>query len=333
MDIGELPAGTVAKDRRAERDREPPTAATTTEPSTTRPAAEAPPVSDPPARPAGRAGGHPPVQRTGVAALLGGSGRPSRLGQASLRRGLVAVVVVFGAWEAAVQIFRPSTVIIVAPSAIAQSFWELTVSGELWHHFTVSMYQFVLGYLAAVVIAIPLGLFMGASKRAHDYGDPWLTALYATPSVALAPLFVVWLGFGDAAHISIIALVAFFPVIINTIDGVHAVERDLREVGIAFRANRREVFGRIDLPGSLPYIFTGLRLALARALVGIVVADLFGAQAGLGYLILTSSQVFQTGAVFVGVIVLAVLGVVLTWALRGLQKKLTPWQLDVRGKE
>jgi ABC-type nitrate/sulfonate/bicarbonate transport system permease component len=323
MDIGKQAATTVAEERGHHGDREPATAL---------PAAPTGAVPDAPA-PAARPTGHPPVPRTGVAALLGGSGRPSRLGQASLRRGLVAVVVVFAAWEAAVRVFHPSTVIIVAPSAIAHSFWELTVSGELWHHFTVSMYQFVLGYLAAVVIAIPLGLFMGASKRAHDYGDPWLTALYATPSVALAPLFVVWLGFGDAAHISIIALVAFFPVIINTIDGVHAVERDLREVGIAFRANRREVFIRIDLPGSLPYIFTGLRLALARALVGIVVADLFGAQAGLGYLILTSSQVFQTGAVFVGVIVLAVLGVVLTWALRGLQKKLTPWQLDVRGKE
>jgi NitT/TauT family transport system permease protein len=249
-----------------------------------------------------------------------------------MRRGLISVVAVFALWELAIRVFEPSTVIIVGPTSIAESFWELVVSGELLEHFTVSMTQFALGYLLAVAIAIPLGLFMGASRRAHDYGDPWLTALYATPSVALAPLFVVWLGFGNVAHVAIIALVAFFPVIINTIDGVHAVERDLREVGIAFRASRREVFGRIDLPGSLPYIFTGLRLALARALVGIVVADLFGAQAGLGYLILTSSQLFQTGRVFVGVIVLAALGVAFTWGLRALQKRLTPWQVDVKGR-
>lgn len=284
-----------------------------------------------------RAGGLGGTEHSLPSRILGlghtsGPGRRTRstIRQVSMRRGIVAVVVVFALWEIAVRVFNPSKVIIVAPSSIARSFWELFVSGELWHHFTVSMTQFVLGYVLAVVIAIPLGLFMGASRRAHDYGDPWLTALYATPSVALAPLFVVWLGFGDVAHVAIIALVAFFPVIINTIDGVHAVERDLREVGIAFRANRREVFARIDLPGSLPYIFTGLRLALARALVGIVVADLFGAQAGLGYLILTSSQLFQTGAVFVGVIVLAALGVAFTWGLRALQKKLTPWQVDVR---
>ncbi|RTL65262.1 MAG: ABC transporter permease [Pseudonocardiaceae bacterium] len=276
------------------------------------------------------------------ARLLGLGARPSNVStptgrqrtarQASLRRGLIAVVAVFAVWEIAVRVFEPSTVIIVGPSSIAQSFGDLIASGELQKHFTVSMTQFALGYLLAVVIAIPLGLFMGASRRAHDYGDPWLTALYATPSVALAPLFVVWLGFGDVAHVAIIALVAFFPVIINTIDGVHAVERDLREVGIAFRANRREVFARIDLPGSLPYIFTGLRLALARALVGVVVADLFGAQAGLGYLILTSSQLFQTGKVFVGVIVLAALGVGFTWGLRSLQKRLTPWQVEVKGQ-
>lgn len=271
-----------------------------------------------------------------IPARILGRGSPTRrrVGdrQLSVRRGFIAVVAVFALWEVAVRVLEPSTVIIVGPSSIAVSFAELVASGELLVHFSVSMTQFAMGYLLAVVIAIPLGLFMGASRRAHDYGDPWLTALYATPSVALAPLFVVWLGFGDVAHVAIIALVAFFPVIINTIDGVHAVERDLREVGIAFRASRREVFSRIDLPGSLPYIFTGLRLALARALVGIVVADLFGAQAGLGYLILTSSQLFQTGKVFVGVIVLAALGVGFTWGLRVLQKKLTPWQVEVKGR-
>ncbi len=261
--------------------------------------------------------------------------RRSRFGgakQVSLIRGITSVVVVLGAWEAAVRILQPSTVIIVAPSAIPPAFWRLAETGELWTHFSVSMKQFLLGYLLASALAIPIGLWMGASRRAHDYGDPWLTALYATPNVALAPLFIIWLGFGDVSHIAIIALVAFFPVIINTIDGVHAVERDLREVGIAFRANKREVFALVDLPGAMPYIFTGLRLAMARALVGIVVADLFGAQAGLGYLILTSAQLFATADVFVGVLILAALGVGLTFALRVLQKKLTPWQIEVKAQ-
>ncbi len=295
----------------------------------------------------GATGAPPPTERTSdtgivptptepdVAPTPAPPARRGRFGGArrlSLIRGVVSVVVVLAAWEAAVRILQPSTVIIVAPSAIPPAFWRLAETGELWTHFYVSMKQFLLGYLLASALAIPIGLWMGASRRAHDYGDPWLTALYATPNVALAPLFIIWLGFGDTSHIAIIALVAFFPVIINTIDGVHAVERDLREVGIAFRANKREVFALVDLPGAMPYIFTGLRLAMARALVGIVVADLFGAQAGLGFLILTSAQLFATADVFVGVLILAALGVGLTFALRVLQKKLTPWQIEVKAQ-
>ncbi len=264
---------------------------------------------------------HPPGRRIG---LLGRN--------ISLRRGIVSMVVVLALWEIAIRILHPSTVIIVGPVAIAKAFVSLSADGTLGTAFLVSMKQFVSGYVLAIVLGVPLGLWMGASRRAHDYGDPWLTALYATPNVALAPLFIIWLGFGYVSHVAIIAMVAFFPVIINTIEGVHAVERDLREVGIAFRANQREVFSRVDLPGALPFIFTGLRLALARALVGIVVADLFGAQAGLGYLILTSSQLFQTATVFVGVVVLAMLGVGLTYALRILQKRLTPWVVEVKSE-
>lgn len=253
-------------------------------------------------------------------------GRPDAARRLSLRRGVISVVVGLLAWELAVRVFRPSQLVLVGPSSIGAAFWRLTIHGELLRDLSVSMRQFGIGYLLAAAIAVPLGLFLGANRRAHDYGEPWLTSLYATPSVALAPLFIVWLGFGDLTHVCIIAIIAFFPIIINTIDGVRGIDRDLQEVGFAFRANRREVFSRIDLPGAMPAIFTGLRLALARALVGIVVADLFGAQAGLGYLILTSSQLFQTADVFVGVLVLAALGILLTSGLRALQRRLTPWE-------
>jgi NitT/TauT family transport system permease protein len=272
----------------------------------------------------GRAGGAPP-DRTGPARAA-----PGRARRLSLRRGLISVVTVLGLWEIAVRVFKPSPVVIVGPSAIARAFGQDISDGTLWHHFSISMGQFMLGYLVAVALAVPLGLWMGASRRAHDYGDPWLTALYSTPSVALAPLFIVSLGFGLSSHVAVIAIVVFFPVIINTIDGVHAIEPDLREVGVAYRASPREVFVRIDLPGAAPYIFTGLRLGLARGLVGIVVADLFGATGGLGYLILNSAQVFATAQVFVGVLVLAVLGIVFTVGLRILQRRLSPWQVEVR---
>lgn len=246
------------------------------------------------------------------------------------RRAVISVIAVLAVWELAVRFFQPNSLIVVGPTAIVEAFIDLYQSGTLITDIAVSLRQFTLGFLLAAVVGVPLGLIMGASKLINDYADPWLTALYATPNIALAPLFIIWLGLGDPSHIVIIALAAFFPIIINTISGVQAVHTDLREVGIAYHANRRETFMQIDLPGSLPYINTGLRLAVARGLVGVVVADLFGSTAGLGHLILNASQIFRTADVFVGVVTLAVLGVTITWILRLAERLLTPWERSTR---
>jgi NitT/TauT family transport system permease protein len=250
---------------------------------------------------------------------------PGRRRGTKARRATLSILGGLALWELAIRLFHPSPVQIVGPSSVISAFVRLAGNGTLGHDFLVSMQQFALGFLLAAAIAIPLGLLMGTSQRLFDYGDPWLTILYTTPNVALAPLFIIWLGFGNSSHIAIIAMVALFPILINTIDGVRAVEEEWSEVGAAFRANRPEVFAKIDIPGSLPYIFTGLRLALARALVGVVVADLFGASAGLGYLLVNSAQAFKTDEVFVAVSVLAALGVFLTGTLRFLQGRLMPW--------
>lgn len=255
------------------------------------------------------------------AGAAGAAGRAKRV-----RRAVVSVVVVLALWEVAVRLLQPNSLIVVGPTAIMSTFVDLFQAGALLQDIWVSLRQFAFGFGLAALIGIPLGLVLGASQTVNDYADPWLTALYATPNIALAPLFIIWLGLGDPSHVAIVALAAFFPIIINTISGVHAVQKDLREVGIAYHANVREVFTRIDLPGSMPFIFTGLRLAVARALVGVVVADLFGSNAGLGYLILNASQVFKTAEVFVGVVTLAVLGVAITGALRGVERLLTPWE-------
>lgn len=242
-----------------------------------------------------------------------------------LRRAIVSIIVVLVVWEVVVRVFAISSLTIVPPSKVAVAFWEEVQDGSLGTNLSVSMVQFVLGFLLASVIAIPLGLFLGGSERGRHFSDPWMIGLYATPSVALAPLFIVTLGLGLSAHVAVIALTAFFPIAINTMDGVLAVDRTLRDVGMAYRASRGEVFRKIALPAAAPYIFTGLRLGLARGLVGVVVADLFGATAGLGYMILNASQAFDTAKVFVGVFVLAGLGIVFTVGLKYLQRRLTPW--------
>lgn len=261
---------------------------------------------------------------------VSGSGRAGSR-RRSIIRGSISVVVVFAAWQAAIWILNPSPIIIVGPDEIVRAFGKLGANGTLWSDFETSMKQFVIGYaIGALVLAVPIGLLMGSSRRARDYGDPWLTALYATPTIALAPLFIVWLGFGLSAHVAVVALIAFFPAAINAMDGISQVDEDLRDLAKAYRASSMERFWRVDLPGALPYIFTGLRQALARGLVGVVVADLFGASKGLGYLILTSAQTFSTGDLFVGVIVLAALGVLFTVVLRAVQKRLMPWAPEDR---
>lgn len=285
------------------------------------------------------------MRRSGQSArrrsMVTGRGRPRRKATAVARRptsrrrsvirGTISVVFVFAAWQAAIWILKPSPIIIVGPDAIVRAFGTLAADGTLWADFETSMKQFVIGYaIGALVLAVPIGVLMGSSRRARDYGDPWLTALYATPTIALAPLFIVWLGFGLSAHVAVVALIAFFPAAINSMDGISQVDEDLRDLAMAYRASSLERFWRIDLPGALPYIFTGLRQALARGLVGVVVADLFGASKGLGYLILTSAQTFSTGDLFVGVIVLAALGVLFTVVLRAVQKKLMPWAPEDR---
>lgn len=242
-----------------------------------------------------------------------------------LRRAIVSIVVVLVVWEVVVRVFAISSLTIVPPSKVAVAFWTEIQDGSLGTNFSISMVQFVLGFLLAAAIGIPLGLFLGGSERGRHYSDPWMIGLYATPSVALAPLFIVTLGLGLSAHVAVIALTAFFPIAINTIDGVLAVDRTLRDVGMAYRASRGEVFWKIALPAASPFIFTGLRLGLARGLVGVVVADLFGATGGLGYMILNASQAFDTARVFVGVFVLAGLGIVFTVGLKYLQRRLTPW--------
>jgi ABC-type nitrate/sulfonate/bicarbonate transport system permease component len=246
----------------------------------------------------------------------------------SLPTWVISIVGGFVLWELTIDIFQPSPLIIVGPSAIFQEFMHLARTGDIWLHVGVSLRAFVLGYAVSAAIAVPLGLIMGASRIVRNYLDPWVNALYATPSVSLAPLFIVWLGFGMSSKVAIVALLAFFPIIINTTAGVLAVDKDLREVGAAFGANRLETFVHLLLPGSVPYIMAGLRLAIGRGLVGVVVADLFGASSGLGYLILTAAQNFNTATVFVGTIILAMLGVALSSLLHLIERRVAPWRVE-----
>lgn len=247
------------------------------------------------------------------------------LASPQLRYGFVSVIVGLAAWEGVYRLFHVSPLVLAPPSAVATEFVKLARAGTLTTDILVSAKEFTLGYVVSAVLAVVLGLLLGINARFRYIANPWMQALYATPTVSLAPLFIIWLGFGLISKAWIVGLLVFFPVLISTSEGVRSLDAHLVDVAVAFKTNRTEFFWKVVLPATLPHIFTGLRLAVARGIIGLVVGDLFGSNEGLGYLILNASQLFNTPMLFVGTVILAVAGVVLTGLLSAAERIVSPW--------
>jgi NitT/TauT family transport system permease protein len=229
-------------------------------------------------------------------------------------------------WELVARFIVKSTLIIVPPSHVVAAFADLVRQGELQTHVYVSGLEFVAGFGLAAIVGVLLGLAIGVSDLVRDVLEPWLSALYATPVVAFAPLFVVWMGIGPSSKVAVAFLLAVLPIIINTSAGIRTTDQNLVDVARSFSATRGQVFLKILIPYALAFIIAGLRLGVGRAIIGVVVAEFFGTRAGLGYLILTSSQLFDTSALFVAVVILAGVGVLSVMALQKLERWLAPWR-------
>jgi ABC-type nitrate/sulfonate/bicarbonate transport system permease component len=212
------------------------------------------------------------------------------------------------------------------PSAIARATMQLLAAGEFQRQALGSLQVYAIGLSAALVLGIALGLLMGRYRLAEYILDPYVYALDATPRVALIPLLLLWFGLGPMSKIAIVFLSGLFPVLMNTFSGVRTVSASLVEVGRAYGAGERKIFTKIILPACLPFIMTGIRLAVGRALIGIITAEMFAAVTGLGALLIRYSSALATDKFFVPVIFLAVLGVILTRAVGLWEKRLAPWK-------
>jgi NitT/TauT family transport system permease protein len=244
---------------------------------------------------------------------------------------LASIVVVLILWE----IFgrRVNPVFGSYPSAIAEAFWELAVTGQLWSALYDSLRPFVLGYALAILIGVPLGLLIGGFRVAEAALGIYITAGYAMPLVALVPLLILWLGLGFAVKVAVIFLMALFPICINTWLGVVAVPKTLIEVGKSFVAPDTVILRRIVLPATLPYIMAGIRLAVGRAVVGMVIAEFFTTISGLGAVIINSANNFDTATMFVPIIILMVMAIGLNWLIGFVEHKVAPWQAEISGRE
>jgi NitT/TauT family transport system permease protein len=231
-------------------------------------------------------------------------------------------------WELVSRLVVANPLFLAAPTQIIDAIWSLTVSGQMERHVTISAIEFALGYVIASVIGIGFGFGMANSARFKQALQPWISGLYATPTIALAPLFILWLGIGIWSKVLVVIFLVLFPVTINTEAGLRQTSERLVEMLRSFGASERQIFFKVSLPSALPFILAGLKLGIGRGLIGVVVAELFGSRAGLGRLISQSADAFNMPELFAGVIVLAVAGIAMTAGFGWLEKKLVPWTRD-----
>jgi ABC-type nitrate/sulfonate/bicarbonate transport system permease component len=252
--------------------------------------------------------------------------------------GTLAVIVFLFLWEFIggtlsvydpIPILRINPLFVSAPSLVWKAAVQLSGTAEFWNDLRVSGIEFFWGYILAVAVAIPFGILTGWYKKLAYIFDPFVNAMNATPRVALLPLVIIWLGIGILSKVGIIFLGAVFPILINTRDGVKTTPSNLLNAAKSFGASEWMVFKTVVLPATLPFILTGLRIAIGRALVGVLVGELYAATAGIGFMITVAGATFQTDKVFVGVLIFAISGMVLTELLTKVESRFDKWRPKV----
>lgn len=240
--------------------------------------------------------------------------------------GGVAVVAVVSLWEWAWSAGKISPLFFTGPSQVLTRFGAEWTEGRLKQDIVYSGTNFVIGVGGAIATGVVLGVVIGWYRRLAMVFEPFLTALYSTPRVALIPLVLIWFGIGMWSKVFIVFINAFFPVLINTIGGVRAIDRDLLRAARAFCASDWQIFTTVVVPGSVPFILTGVRQAVSLGLIGVVVGEMFGGSEGIGYMVNYGGQTFQTDTVFLGVVIIAAAGIVLTWMAERLERHFSRWR-------
>lgn len=238
----------------------------------------------------------------------------------------VALLGVFLVWEGFARTGIVSELFLPAPSSILREGIVMIQSGEIVANLSASLYRIALGYVIGSVLGITIGLLTGMSKLADKIGTPIVYALYPIPKIALLPLIILWLGIGEVSKVTIVGLGVFFPVVINTYSGVKNIDPLYIKVAVSFYTSKTNLIRKVILPGALPVIFAGLKLAAGTSLLMLVAAEMIAAQEGLGAMILHYGDLMLTTKLMVGVIILSALGVLFTNLLQYLEKKIVPWK-------
>lgn len=233
-------------------------------------------------------------------------------------------------WEWAVASGTIPALFVPRPTVALQSLIDLGATGQLWVHLGFSAQNFAVGFALAALVGVPLGLLMGASRGIDAVLGPYVWTLYATPRIALAPLFILWLGFSVESKVLLIFLSGLMPILISSMDGVKTVDPSLLRAARVFGASKWQLYLRVVLPFTVPFVMTGLRQGVGRAMIGLLVSEMFGSGKGIGYVISRAGQQMDSGTMFAMLIVLVAASVTLVYVMAMLERLVAPWRVEVK---
>ncbi len=236
---------------------------------------------------------------------------------------LAAVVLIL--WEGACRLFNISALILPPPSAVVVKLYAMIVDGTVWPHLWATSFEIVSGFLLGVVAGLVIGAAISLIPVMERLVYPYLVALQTLPKIAIAPLFVIWFGYGLTSKVVITALVCFFPILVSVVAGFHSTDRDQLDMMKAFGATSWQTLMRLRIPSALVLIFAGLEIATVLAVIGAIVGEFVGAQVGLGYLIIALNFNLDIAGVFAVLIVLSVIGLAMHGAMRFGARRLIFW--------
>jgi NitT/TauT family transport system permease protein len=244
---------------------------------------------------------------------------------------LLGVLVFFAIWEVGVVVLKVPAYLLPAPSAVFDTFGR--EFPRLAFHGWVTTYEMLLGYVLAVAVALPLAVGITSSQRFDNFMMPQMLFFQVVPKVAIAPLFLVWFGVGALPKVLVAFLISFFPIVIDTAVGLRSMSAEMRDLARSMGATRMQVFARFRLPTSLPYLFSGLKVAATLAVAGAVVGEFVGADKGLGYLLLVTNSNMETALMFATILALTIIGLAFFYAVELLEALLIPWHVTHRVRE
>ncbi|WP_345475539.1 ABC transporter permease [Actinoallomurus oryzae] len=240
--------------------------------------------------------------------------------------GTLGVGVFLISWQLVSVSGAVDAILLPAPTAVASAFGDMFTSPGIGADLRASGVEFIIGFLLSLVIGLPLGMLIGWYKRLGFALEPLINFFYSTPRIALMPILIIWFGIGLSSKIAVVFLGGVFPILINAAAGVRTVDRTLIQAARVFNATDRQVFLTVNLPACVPFVLSGMRLAVGQGLIGVFVGELLGAQHGVGLLVANAGASFQTPRVLAGVALIAAAGVVLTNLLGLAERHFSSWR-------